>query len=842
MEKDTPGLGAGEVSFAPSQPYSDKRGDEMTLQDILDDDTRSISGSEGDESDHASSRSRTRRCKSAMGFRTIQSQEGSPAKGGDAKSLLTTISLRPIRTVEDNASSLCSSRPGSPRGAEEGPRSPRSPIKAPGQQHELRKDPKNWVQREDVIVPTHEDHDDDVALLEKEVSSIWSELLLSNADEEKEPGSTDGDVSSGGLGRTEKIKRTVGSILRSPKIWTWIIIGIVQLTAFVLGVCTLVYQPPDLTWQFQSWRVSFLVSLLPFTWIFGDIFCWLFIKFVENCMFTVPNALYFAYATKGPLRWVMRFLTLTILWALLMTVGTDEQLQKINQAYDYILKILGCITLFFTANLLKRLAAKGLALNLHTGKQQYKLEAALTKEKILRALLGGGNRAPFTSKPFKRSGLLYSSTNAVSKLMEQQCDYSSGHHSIESPRKGSTYHAQAYSPSAVFDVESQSAAIDKASSPKTQTKNEDNVKKRKQEISKKRKEIIQRLNLLETYIRNHAIAVSFKDELNQTNIAKVENQMEAKRVGSFLYWNLKGSLSSEGIVKEDLEGYVPREELDLAFAMLDIHGQGVVSLKDCIKGVESIFLERRNLANTLKDSRNINKTLETLIGIILHVIFIFFYLLIFQADVSNIWVSLSGIIIGFSFIFSKTVADIFDNVVFLFGTHPYAIGDLLLVNDEQMVVEEITLNFTCCTTAYNRTLWMPNQVLIKSPFTNLSTSGNFFEVIVVYVDMDTAKNRPNLPFILQEKLKDAVKEHASEFGHTLRANYEFSETPLKLGIKIVYDFSHPGTDFGRCSKARGILYAVIGEVLTDHEVEYSWPNTKDGRGSLHHPPPSDLRI
>lgn len=778
-------------------------------------------------SDEGSSRSNTRRCKSAVGFRLVQGKDEVNSNGQESD----IISLRPIRTFDENGSS---SRPGSP--VKEGPRSPRSPLG--GHHHQLRKDPKNWLQSEDVIVPTHEEHDDDVALLEKEVSSIWSELLLSNASEEESASGASAEAAP----LRERTKMMIRSIIKSPKIWTWIIIGIIQLTAFVLGVCTLVYQPPDLTWEFQSWRVSFLVALLPFTWIFGDIFCWIFIKFVENCMFTVPNALYFAYATKQPLKWVMRFLALTIVWALLMTVGTDSQLDKINQAYDYILKVIGCITLFFTANLLKRLAAKALALNLHTGKQQYKLEAALTKEKILRALLDGGNRVPFVPRrPFKKSGLLYSSTNAVSKFMEDH-DYSSGHQSVESPQKGHAYYAHAYSPQARFDVESQrSADGDKAQNDTNQTKPYENKKKKKQEISKKRKEIIQRLNLLEAYIRNHAIAVSFKDELNQTNIAKVENEMEAKRVGSFLYWNLKGSLSSEGIVKKDLEGRVPDNELDLAFAMLDIHGHGVVTLKDCIKGVESIFLERRNLANTLKDSRNINKTLETLIGIIIHVLFIFFYLLIFQADVSNIWVSLSGIIIGFSFIFSKTVADIFDNVVFLFGTHPYSIGDLLLVNDEQMVVQEITLNFTQCKTVTNRTLWMPNQVLIKSPFTNLSTSGNFFEIIMVYVDMDTARKKPGLLSILQEKLRDAVKEHASEFGQTLRANYEVSEAPLKLGIKVVYEFSHAGTDFERCSKARGVLYTVIGEVLSDQEVEYSWPDTKQGVSTPHHhPPPGDV--
>ncbi len=758
--------------------------------------------------DEGSLRSNTRRCKSSVGFH-LGRTEGDTESNDNA---LNSISLRPIRTRGDGRSSDPEGEPVSP--TLQSPVSPQSP-RAGHHHQDFRKDPKQWLQREDVIVPTHDEHDDDVALLEKEVSSIWSELLLSKgSDDSEEQESVDGAL----LTRRERCKGKIRSILVSPRFWTWVIIGILQLTAFVLGVCTLIYQPPNLTWTFQSWRLSFLIALLPFTWIFGDIFCWIFIKFVEHCMFTVPNALYFAYATKQPLKWVMRFLALTIVWALLMTVETESQLEKINEAYDYILKVLGCITLFFTANLLKRLAAKALALNLHTGKQQYKLEAALTKEKILRALLDGGNRAPFGKRPFKKSGLLYSSTNAVSKLMDQH-ECSSGHQSMESPNTGHVYYTHAYSPR-FDDMESQQSTGAKIP-PKSPTKMYDSKKKQKQEISRKRREIIQRLNLLESYIRNHAIAVSFKDELNQTNIAKVENEMEAKRVGSFLYWNLKGSLSSEGILKQDLEGRIPDHDVDLAFAMLDVQGRGVVTLKDCIKGVESIFLERRNLANTLKDSRNINKTLETLIGILVHVLFIFFYLLIFQADVSNIWVSLSGVIIGFSFIFSKTVADIFDNVVFLFGTHPYAIGDLILVNDEQMVVQEITLNFTQCRTVTNRTLWLPNQVLIKTPFTNLSTSGNFFEVIVVYVDMDTVRSKPTLLSTLQQKLKDAVKEHGGEFGQTLRCNYEVSEAPLKLGIKVVYEFSHPGTDFERCSKARGVLYTVIGEVLADLDVAYT---------------------
>lgn len=645
-------------------------------------------------------------------------------------------------------------------------------------QAQIRNPNSQWLQdRQNVIVPEFDDHDDESALLSREEESIWKELFPADEDEDSLSGSMHPRPSF-----RERFHARMMTAMHSKKFWSWVVIGIVQINAVVLGVCNLVYQPPGLTWEFQVWRICFLVALLPFTWIFGDIFCWLTIKLVEKCLFTVPNALYFAYATKGPLRWVMRALALTILWALMMTVATGAQNSTVNTVYDYILKALGCVTLFFTANLLKRLAAKSLALNLNKGKQQYKLEAALTKEKLLRALL---------------------------QPKSQHIGWSV-HQFYGDGGKGRIEHMDA-------------ATLEEGNIPVS-----DNTKPSKGNTKEPqtRKDVILRLNLLETYIRNHSIAVSFKDELNHRNIAKVENEMEAKRVGSFLYWNIKGSLDSDGIIKDDLFGYLSPKDIDLAFSMLDIDGDGSVNLKECIAAVNTIFLERKNLANTLKDSRNITNTLEHLIGIVVHVLFIFFYLLIFHADVSDVWVSFSGVILGFSFIFSRTVSEIFDNVVFLFGTHPYGIGDLIHINNDQMTVEEITLNFTCMTTSKNRTIWMPNQYLIKNPFTNLSTSGNFFESVVVYVDMDVVVSRPAILEILLAEMESLRTNHASEFGATVRCQFEFSETPLKFGIKVVYEYSHAATDFKRTAETRTLVYAAIARVLSEQDIEYTWPAEK----------------
>lgn len=246
---------------------------------------------------------------------------------------------------------------------------------------------KKWVQNEEHLVPNHDVDEDEHHILEKldnGESSLWDELF---PDDDRFMSELEMQDSRRKQERAKGWRRWLMSksrwrFLRSRTFITWAVILVVQINVTVLGICNLLYGPYSLVWEFQSWRICFLVALLPFTWVFGDFFVWLVVKFVEKFLFTFPNCLYFTYACKGPLRWVMRFLALTILWACMMTIHTELQLQKVNEVYDIILKVIGCITLFFTANLLKRLAAKSLALNLNKGKNQVRVVIYLVMERF----------------------------------------------------------------------------------------------------------------------------------------------------------------------------------------------------------------------------------------------------------------------------------------------------------------------------------------------------------------------------------------------------------------------------------------------------------------------------
>ena len=82
----------------------------------------------------------------------------------------------------------------------------------------------------------------------------------------------------------------------------------------------------------------------------------------------------------------------------------------------------------------------------------------------------------------------------------------------------------------------------------------------------------------------------------------------------------------------DLEQLLPKEKAARALKVLDVDGDGKVSLHDMRDAVIQIYNERKNLAFTLKDTWTVVGKLEFVIGISIHLLFGFFYLLIFEVS------------------------------------------------------------------------------------------------------------------------------------------------------------------------------------------------------------------
>ncbi|KAJ3268423.1 hypothetical protein HDV01_000760 [Terramyces sp. JEL0728] len=147
-----------------------------------------------------------------------------------------------------------------------------------------------------------------------------------------------------------------------------------------------------------------------------------------------------------------------------------------------------------------------------------------------------------------------------------------------------------------------------------------------------------------------------------------------------------------------------------AFALFDNDACGYIDEKALRRGIKKIYKERRNL---LKSLRDVSQALGNLNRIIYGFILLLtglFALPIFGINLGTV-LPFTSIIIALSFIFGTQAKTTFESIIFLFVTHPYDIGDRVMIDGITMIVEEIHL----LTTIFRRTsdgqkLYVPTYV------------------------------------------------------------------------------------------------------------------------------------
>lgn len=98
------------------------------------------------------------------------------------------------------------------------------------------------------------------------------------------------------------------------------------------------------------------------------------------------------FILQRPLANVLRAVLALGWWALAMTAWTTSQDSDIKEAFQVVLKIWACVTLFMTANLLKTLLAKMLSSKFNKESHVHKIQDSLVKEYHLHMLLQPRNR------------------------------------------------------------------------------------------------------------------------------------------------------------------------------------------------------------------------------------------------------------------------------------------------------------------------------------------------------------------------------------------------------------------------------------------------------------------
>ncbi|KAJ7504553.1 Mechanosensitive ion channel-domain-containing protein [Mycena galericulata] len=258
-----------------------------------------------------------------------------------------------------------------------------------------------------------------------------------------------------------------------------------------------------------------------------------------------------------------------------------------------------------------------------------------------------------------------------------------------------------------------------------------------------------------------------------------------------------------------------------AFALFDKDGNGDLTKKEMREAVSRIYRERKALTSSLKDVGSAVAKLDAVLVAVALLLVIFLCLLIFnKSDTVTSLVPLATIILGFSFIFGNSAATLFNSLIFIFSTHVFDVGDLVMIDDQVLTVREFGLFATTFRRVDGQEIIAPNSLLAGSKLVhNLRRSHSMWETTNLTVSYDT-------PLEALEELRVRLNAYVAA------NNREWSNCSLNIdkmeyqnAIYLIVAMEHRANwqDWGGRWGRRNVFMRHLKTILEELDLRYSLP-------------------
>ena len=213
------------------------------------------------------------------------------------------------------------------------------------------------------------------------------------------------------------------------------------------------------------------------------------------------------------------------------------------------------------------------------------------------------------------------------------------------------------------------------------------------------------------------------------------------------------------------------------------------------------------MAQSLKDTDSIVGSLEFGVGCAAHFVMGALYLLVWGVDILKGFSTFSATVLALTFVFGNSVRQVYEAMLFLFVEHAYDVGDLLDVEGSLYTVKQIRLMCTCLVRTTGERSYYPNARLIALPVINLTRSERRCETVKFSVDGGAGAEAA------RAAVSAALQQHYSlksaDFADVPTANFSWLGDPFKATLSVSWQYSFPGDDLGRMSRARAALLASV---------------------------------
>ncbi|KAI0793950.1 Mechanosensitive ion channel-domain-containing protein [Fomes fomentarius] len=327
--------------------------------------------------------------------------------------------------------------------------------------------------------------------------------------------------------------------------------------------------------------------------------------------------------------------------------------------------------------------------------------------------------------------------------------------------------------------------------------------------------------------RKNIVAAVIVDQLSGAFTQVTQDQFGSLASAGKLARKLFSTLSDvhparKYLIVEDFYPYFSTTaDAHTAFALFDKDGNGDISKKEMREAVRRIYRERKSLTASLKDVGSAVAKLDAVLLSVALLIIIFICLLIFnRSNTIASLVPLATFIVGFSFVFGHSAQTLFESLIFIFSTHVFDVGDLVMIDDQPLFVREFGLFSTTFRRVDGMEIIAPNALLASSKLVhNLRRSNSMWESTTLMIAYDTSLE---VVETLRIKLQAYVAANNREWSN-VAVNIDKMEYQNAIHLTVAMEHRPNWQDWGGRWARRTAFMRNLKAVLEELDVRYTEP-------------------
>ncbi|XP_018489880.1 mechanosensitive ion channel protein 7 [Raphanus sativus] len=236
-----------------------------------------------------------------------------------------------------------------------------------------------------------------------------------------------------------------------------------------------------------------------------------------------------------------------------------------------------------------------------------------------------------------------------------------------------------------------------------------------------------------TTLDEQALQNTSEDE----TIRQIRSEKEAKAAARKIFKNV-AQRGTKHIYLEDLMRFLRADEAIKTMSLFE----GALVTKKITKSalknwLVNAFRERRALALTLNDTKTAVNKLHHMINFLTAIVIVILWLVVLEIATSKSLLFLTSQVVLLAFMFGNSLKTVFESIIFLFIIHPYDVGDRLVIDTVEMVVEEMNILTTVFLRADNLKIVYPNILLWQKAIHNYNRSPDMGEEVQCCVHITT---------------------------------------------------------------------------------------------------------